>query len=256
MKALVGEGLSKRYEGLQALRLVDLEVEAGECRVIIGPNGAGKTTLFHLLSGVVQPTSGRIFLHGEDITRCPDHVRASKGLARTFQISSLFPKLTVEQNVLLATQAARFTMHRSATADRAAMERVEEVLREGGLIGKRQAPAQQLSHGEQRQLEVMLALASRPSVVLLDEPTAGLSEAERKTMTAFLRLLRGAVTIVLVSHDIDVAFDLADRVTVMHMGEVLTEGNAETIRADARVTEIYLGAERDRAPARAGGLEC
>ncbi|MFI5267093.1 MAG: ABC transporter ATP-binding protein [Chloroflexota bacterium] len=249
MKALAVVQLGKRYEGLHALRSVDLEVEPGECRVIIGPNGAGKTTLFHLLSGVVPPTTGRIFLHGEEITSQPDHVRARKGLGRTFQVSSLFRRLTVEQNVLLAVQPghAAFAMHRPATSFVKAMERVEQVLREGGLTAKRGIPARHLSHGEQRQLEVMLALAGQPKVLLLDEPTAGLSEAERTGMTAFLRTLRGTVTIVLVSHDIDVAFDLADRITVLHLGQTLTEGTPESIRHDERVTEIYLGTEQAHA---------
>jgi branched-chain amino acid transport system ATP-binding protein len=251
MKALAAEALAKRYEGVHALRGVDLDVETGECRVIIGPNGAGKTTLFHLLSGVTPPTTGRIFLHGEDVTGQPDYARAAKGLARTFQVSSLFRRLTVEQNVLLAVQPrhSAFAMHRPATSFGPAMDRVERVLQDGGLAAKRRVPARHLSHGEQRQLEVMLALAPEPKVVLLDEPTAGLSEAERTTMTAFLRTLRGAVTIVLVSHDIDVAFDLADRITVLHLGEMLTEGTPEAIRHDERVTQIYLGTEREQAHA-------
>jgi branched-chain amino acid transport system ATP-binding protein len=251
MIALAGRGLTKSYGGLMALRGVDLEVEDAACHVIVGPNGAGKTTLFHLLSGVVPPTTGRIFLNGEDVTQLADHVRARKGLARTFQVSSLFRRLTVEQNVLLSVQPAHspFAMHRPATGFGAAMRRVEEVLAEGGLSAKRAVQARFLSHGEQRQLEVMLALASQPRVVLLDEPTAGLSEAERTSMTAFLRRLRGSVTIVLVSHDVDVAFALADRVTVLHLGEVLLEGTPAEVRADERVASIYLGAEPERAHA-------
>ena len=248
MKALAATQLSKRYEGVHALRGIDLEVEPGECHVIIGPNGAGKTTLFHLLSGVTPPTSGRIFLHGKEITGCPDYVRAAKGLARTFQVSSLFRTLSVEQNVLLAVQPghAPFAMHRSATSYQRVMDRVEEVLERGGLAAKRRVQARQLSHGEQRQLEVMLALAGQPKVVLLDEPTAGLSEAERKGMTAFLQTLRGQVTVVLVSHDVDVAFELADRITVLHMGEALVDGSPDVVRRDERVTSIYLGTELEQ----------
>jgi branched-chain amino acid transport system ATP-binding protein len=252
MKALQATQLTKRYEGLLALNSVDLEVEAGECHVIIGPNGAGKTTLFHLLSGVVPPTAGRIFMHGEEITNFPDHVRARKGLARTFQVSSLFRTLSVEQNVLLAVQAghAPFAMHRPATSYRNVMQDVDEVLEQGGMTAKRNIQARHLSHGEQRQLEVMLALGGRPKLVLLDEPTAGLSEAERKNMTAFLQKLRGAVTIVLVSHDVDVAFDVADRITVLHLGQALAQGSPDTIRRDDRVTSIYLGTEPERSSAR------
>lgn len=250
MKVLTAEKLSKSFGGLQALRSVDLGVDEGECRAVIGPNGAGKTTLFHLLSGTLPVSSGRIFFGGgqklEDITRCPCHVRAMKGLARTFQITSLFPSLTTMQNVILAVQACqgdKFVMHRAATSSKEVMARVEQVLGEGGLWNKRHVPVRYLSYGEQRQLEVMLALAGRPKVLLLDEPTAGLSEAERGTMTGLFHDLRGKVTIVLVSHDIDVAFAVADSISVLHMGELLTEGSPEAVRRDARVTQIYLGDE-------------
>ena len=251
MQALVAEQLSKRYEGVQAVHDVSLSVDEGECRVIIGPNGAGKTTLFHLLSGVVPPTTGRMRLYGQDITHLSDHARARLGLARTFQVSSLFRRLTVQENVVLAVQAwhAAFAMHREAVSYPAVMERVDEVLEQGGLAAKRQVQARHLSHGEQRQLEVMLALAGRPKVVLLDEPTAGLSEAERRHMTGFLRDLCGAVTMVLVSHDIDVAFELATSITVLHLGQVLLEGSPEAVRADPRVTDIYLGSGREAARA-------
>ncbi len=245
MKALATEGLTKRFAGLTAVRGVDLAIEDGECRAIIGPNGAGKTTLFHLLSGVERPTAGRIFLGDEEITREPAYARARKGLGRTFQISSLFGKLTVEENVLLAAQVqgAPFAMHRAAMAYAPVMARVERVLEEGGLAHKRRVPVRFLSHGEQRQLELLLALATEPRVLLLDEPTAGLSEAERKSMTAHLARLRGSTTIVLVSHDIDVAFALADRVSVLHLGEVLLEGTVDVVRQDPRITDIYLGEE-------------
>jgi branched-chain amino acid transport system ATP-binding protein len=245
MSALVAEGLSKRFGGLAAVKVVNLDIDTGECRAIIGPNGAGKTTLFHLLSGVERPTTGRILLNDEDVTRQPAHVRAMKGLGRTFQITSLFAKLTVEENVLLAAQArgAKFAMHRAATDYPAVMARVERVLAAGELAHKRRMPVRLLSHGEQRQLEVSVALATEPRVLLLDEPTAGLSEAERRSMTAYLQRLRGAMTIVLVSHDIDVAFALADRVSVLHLGEVLLEGTVDEVKRDERILEIYLGEE-------------
>jgi branched-chain amino acid transport system ATP-binding protein len=245
MSALAAEGLTKRFGGLTAVRSVDLAIEAGQCRAIIGPNGAGKTTLFHLLSGVERPTAGHILLHDEDVTRLPAHVRATRGLGRTFQITSLFGKLTVEENVLLAaqTRGARFAVHRAATSYAPVMTRVDQALEQGGLAHKRHAPVRLLSHGEQRQLEVIVALAMDPKVLLLDEPTAGLSEAERQSMTAYLQRLRGAVTIVLVSHDVDVAFALADAVTVLHLGEVLLEGSVETVRRDPRIMDVYLGEE-------------
>ena len=179
------------------------------------------------------------------MTRHPAHVRAKQGLGRTFQITNLFGKLTVEENVLLAAQTpgARFAVHRAATSYAPVMARVDEALEQGGLAHKRRVPVRRLSHGEQRQLEVIVALAMEPKVLLLDEPTAGLSEAERQSMTAYLQQLRGAVTIVLVSHDVDVAFALADGITVLHLGEVLLEGSVETVRRDPRIMDVYLGEE-------------
>lgn len=248
MKVLATHELSKHFDGLQALRSVDLAIEAGECRAIIGPNGAGKTTLFHLLSRTLPASSGRILFQDEDITRCPCHIRAMKVLARTCQVTSLFPSLTTVQNVILAVQAfqgSKFAMHRPATSSKEVMARVEQVLGDGGLWAKRNLPVRYLSYGEQRQLEVMLALAGRPEVLLLDEPTAGLSEAERGTMTSLFRELRGKVTIVPVSHDIDVAFAVADNISVLHMGELLTEGSSEAVRQNVRVSQIYLGDESE-----------
>jgi branched-chain amino acid transport system ATP-binding protein len=250
VKALQGLGLTKHYRGVKAVQAVDFEVEEGQCRVILGPNGAGKTTLFHLLSGLVPPTSGRIFLFGEEITHLPPHARAQRGLARTFQVTSLFPRLTVRQNVLLGAQArgAKYAVHRPATSYSSVVGLVDKMLEDGGLAGRRDAPVKSLSYGEQRQLEVIVALASQPRVLLLDESTAGLSEVERTSMTRLLQRLRATakVSIVLVSHDIDVAFALADAITVMHLGEVLVEGAPEVVRQDPRVTRIYLGEEMER----------
>lgn len=248
MKALQGLGLTKHYRGVKAVQSVDFEVDEGECRVILGPNGAGKTTLFHLLSGVVPPTAGRIFLFGEEITRLPPHARAQRGLARTFQVTSLFPRLTVRQNVLLGaqTRGAKYAVHRPATSYGSVVGLVDKMLEDGGLANRCDAPVRSLSYGEQRQLEVIVALASQPRVLLLDESTAGLSEVERSSMTRLLQRLRATISIVLVSHDIDVAFALADRITVMHLGEVLVEGAPEVVRQDPRVTRIYLGEEMER----------
>jgi branched-chain amino acid transport system ATP-binding protein len=248
VKALQGLGLTKHYRGVKAVQSVDFELEEGECRVILGPNGAGKTTLFHLLSGVVPPTSGRIFLFGEEITHLPPHARAQKGLARTFQVTSLFPRLTVRQNVLLGaqTRGAKYAVHRPATSYASVVGLVDKMLEDGGLANRRDAPVKSLSYGEQRQLEVIVALASQPRVLLLDESTAGLSEVERTAMTRLLQRLRATISIVLVSHDIDVAFALADTITVMHLGEVLVEGAPDVVRQDPRVTRIYLGEEMER----------
>ncbi|PZC49099.1 MAG: branched-chain amino acid transport system ATP-binding protein [Chloroflexi bacterium] len=246
MKALSAQSVSKVFGGLHAVSGVTIEVEPGECRAIIGPNGAGKTTLLHLLSGTLPVTSGAISLMGQDVTKMRPFSRTLKGLGRTFQITSLFPSLTIEQNVMLALQpweGRRYAIYRPATSFTSVMNRAQEMLEEGGFWEKRSVPVRQLSHGEQRQLELILALAGRPSVLLLDEPTAGLSEAERTTMTEVFYRLKGEVAMLLVSHDIDVAFAVADSISVLHLGELLVEGPPLEVRADPRVMRVYLGDE-------------
>ncbi len=246
MKALETRNVGKIFGGLQAVNDVTIGVEAGECRAIIGPNGAGKTTFLHLLSGTLPVTTGKIFLEGQDITKTPPYSRTMRGLGRTFQITSLFSSLTIEQNVMLALQpweGRKFAIYRPATSFNTVMDRAREILEEGGLWEKHSVPVGKLSHGEQRQLEVMLALAGNPHVLLLDEPTAGLSEAERVTMAALFQRLKGDVAMLLVSHDIDVAFAVADFISVLHLGELLVEGTPAAIREDPRVMQIYLGDE-------------
>ncbi len=245
MTALAVAGLTHDFGGLRALDGVTLDVAVGERRVILGPNGAGKTTLFNVMTGLIMPTAGRIRLFERDVTRLAPHARARLGLGRTFQITTLFPRLTVLESVLLAVQgadAARFTLHRPLTAFRRLFDRAEGLLDEWGLRDRRDVPTRRLSYGEQRQLELVLALAARPRVLLLDEPTAGLSPAETASVAAVVRGLSRDVTILLIEHDMDVALALADRVTVLHYGEVVADGPTEAIRRDARVAEIYLGA--------------
>ena len=244
--ALSLANVSKTFGGLRAVDDVSLQVMAGERRALIGPNGAGKTTLFSLISGEVPPTAGRIVLFGRDVTRLPPHRRAALGLARTYQITNLFPRLTVLENCLLAGQALtpiKFHLHRPLHRYPALFERAQTVLEAVGLAGKAGETVRHLSHGEQRQLEIALALAGRPKLLLLDEPTAGLSPAESNLITGLLKRLDAAITILVIEHDMDVAFELSDRITVLHYGKVIADGLATDVRADALVQKIYLGGE-------------
>jgi branched-chain amino acid transport system ATP-binding protein len=224
---------------------VELAVRPGERRALIGPNGAGKTTLFNLIAGALPVTFGRIELFGRDITRMPTHRRAALGLTRTFQISNLFPTLTVRENCLLAVQAlspVKLAMHRPLSGYRALHARVEETLAAVGLADRVGVVVRNLSHGEQRQLEIGLALAGRPRVLLLDEPTAGLSPAESAAMARLLGRLDPAITVLIIEHDMDIALEVARHVTVLHYGRVIADGTREAVRADPTVREIYLGA--------------
>ena len=242
--ALSLSGVTKAFGGLRAVEDVSLEIQPGERRAIIGPNGAGKTTLFSLISGEQAPTGGRIALFGRDVTRLPPHRRAALGLTRTYQITNLFPKLSVLDNCLLAVQAlsrVKLHLHRPLSHYPALFERAEELLASVGLLAKRAAPVRDLSHGEQRQLEIALALAGAPRLLLLDEPTAGLALAESQMMTALLKGLDAAITILIIEHDMAVAFELTDRVTVLHYGRVVADGSAAQVRANPLVQEIYLG---------------
>ena len=222
-----------------------LAVRPGERRALIGPNGAGKTTLFNLVAGVLPVSGGSIRLFGEDVTRAPAHRRAARGLARTFQITNLFPGLTVLENCLLAVQAltpVKFSMLRPVGAYGRLRERARAMLGAVGLDAVDDVLVANLSHGEQRQLEIALALAGRPRLLLLDEPTAGLSPAESRLMADLLAGLDPAITVLMIEHDMDIALALASRVTVLHYGRVIADGTREEIRVDPQVREIYLGA--------------
>ena len=238
--------VSKAFGGLKAVDGVALSVEPGERRALIGPNGAGKTTLFNLISGELPPSEGRIALFGRDVTALPPHRRAALGLARTYQITNLFPSLTVLENLLLAVQGlerTKLAFLRPVASYRHLFERARAVLDSVGLGGKEGDVVKNLSHGEQRQMEVAMALASRPRLLLLDEPTAGLSPAESLTMTALLKTLDAGITLLVIEHDMDVAFALTDRVTVLHNGRVVADGSREEVRASPLVKEIYLGSD-------------
>ncbi len=244
--ALALSNVSKAFGGLKAVDGVALSVEPGERRALIGPNGAGKTTLFNLISGELPPSEGRIALFGRDVTTLPPHRRAALGLARTYQLTNLFPSLTVLENLLLAVQGlerTKLAFLRPVASYRHLFERARAVLDSVGLGGKEGEVVKNLSHGEQRQMEVAMALASRPRLLLLDEPTAGLSPAESLTMTALLKTLDAGITLLVIEHDMDVAFALTDRVTVLHNGKVVADGSREEVRASPLVKEIYLGSD-------------
>ena len=246
MTALEVDELSHSFGGLAALADVSLAVAPGERLAIIGPNGAGKTTLFNIVTGILRPSAGRIRLFGRDVTRLPTHRRAQLGLARTFQISTLFPRLTVLDSVLLAVQGldpARFALHRRRASYGHLLERAELLLADWGLADRARQVTRQLSYGEQRQVELILALAGAPKVLLLDEPTAGLSPAETASVAAMIRRFSRDTTILLIEHDMDVALDLVDRVAVLVQGRVLAEGSKDEIRSNPKVAAIYFGTD-------------
>jgi len=242
--ALRLSGVSKAFGGLRAVDAVSLEVLAGERRAIIGPNGAGKTTLFGLISGEQAVSDGTIALFDHDITRLPPYRRAALGMSRTYQITNLFPKLSALENCLLAVQALapmKLHLHRPLARYPDLFQRAHEMLDAVGLEAKAGEAVRNLSHGEQRQLEIALALGGSPKLLLLDEPTAGLAPAESHMMTALLKRLDPAITLLVIEHDMDVAFALTDRITVLHYGRVVADGLAEQVKADPLVQEIYLG---------------
>jgi len=242
--ALELKGLSKSFGGLRAVRGVDLVVLPGDRKAVIGPNGAGKTTLFNLITGILTATSGEVLLFGRDVTRWPSHRRAALGMARTFQVTSLFPRLTVLDNVLLAIEGLRrtkFVMWRPLASYRDVQEKAHRLLAEAGFLDRRDVEVRYLSHGEQRQLEIVVGLAADPKILLLDEPAAGLSSGESAEMAKFLARLDRSLAILLIEHDMDVVFDVADQISVLHFGEVVETGASEYIRASQKVQEIYLG---------------
>ena len=240
------DGLSRRFGALAALNGVSLTLLPRERRAVIGPNGAGKTTLFNVITGQLVPSAGRVVFAGQSLVGLPPHAVARLGISRSFQRTNLFPRLTVIENLRLAAGAdgrgsynllGRGAVRRGAQLARAAeaAEAVDLTARLGDVAGS-------LSYGEQRQLEVGVALATRPALLLLDEPTAGMSPEETLRMTRMLEGLPREVTLLIIEHDMDVVASLADRVTVLHYGEVLTEGTFDEVKADPRVYDVYLGA--------------
>ena len=246
MSVLDVKSVSKRFGSLAAVRDVSLTVEKGELRAIIGPNGAGKTTFFNLISGLFPPSMGTIVFDGRDITALPAYRRVAAGIARTFQITEIFPELTVFENVLISTEVAegfRLRPWISRTERTRVRRYVEETLELTGLRGKADRLAGELPHGDQRAAEIAMALALRPRLLLLDEPTAGMGDQETHEITQLVRRLHrdSNFTIVLIEHDMRVVFHLADRITVLDQGSLLAEGAPQEIAANEAVQAAYLG---------------
>ncbi len=240
-------GLTKRFGGVVATDGVSLEVTEGETLAVIGPNGAGKTTLIGQLAGELRPDAGTIRLAGRDITSLGVHARSHLGLARSFQITSVFREFTALDNVLLAVQAHgghSFRFWRAACTDPELVAPATAILDSVGLTHRGGVPAASLAHGEQRQLEIAMALATRPRVLLLDEPVAGMGLEESQRMIEFLRTLKGRQTMLLVEHDMDAVFALADRIAVMVYGRVIAAGSPAEIRQNAEVRQAYLGEDQ------------
>ena len=236
--------LRKSFGALAATDGVDLDVRDGETHAVIGPNGAGKTTLIGQLSGMLRPDSGRIRFGGEDITRLPAPARAKKGLARSFQITSIYREFSVLDNVALAVQAHAghsFRFWRAARKESTLREPARKILDEVGLGERAEVTAANLAHGEQRQLEIAMALATSPRLLLLDEPVAGMGTEESQRMVQFLGTLKGKCTMILVEHDMDAVFSLADRISVLVYGRIIATGAPQEIRANAEVRAAYLG---------------
>ena len=239
-------GLSKSFGRVQVLRDVDLSVTPGERVAIIGPNGAGKTTLFQCISGLLPFERGTIHIGDQNITSMEPHKRARCGLARTFQVTNLFMTLTILDNVLLAVQAfdpARFALFRPRYRFDHLLDRAQGLLAEWNLTEKANVAVKDLSYGEQRELEIILALAGSPIILLLDEPTAGLASEDRKKLTGMIERLSRSITLLLIEHDLDVAFAVADNVKVMHTGHIMVSGSPSDIMKNEEVQEIYLGAD-------------
>jgi branched-chain amino acid transport system ATP-binding protein len=240
------DNLVKRFGGLAATDHATLQVKAGEIHALIGPNGAGKTTLIHQISGALAPDEGHIVFDGEDLTHTAMHQRTQLGLVRSYQITSVFTRLTVQDNLGLAVQTGEgssFQFWQAARSEHARYARAAEVAERVGLQAQLMQPAGALSHGEQRQLEVGLALATSPKLMLLDEPMAGMGPDESERMVQLLQSLRGHTTLLLVEHDMDAVFRLADTISVLVSGQVIACGTAEQIKNDAAVKRAYLGDE-------------
>ncbi len=240
--ALEASGLSRRFGALAAMEDINLSIRAGERHAVLGSNGAGKTTLFNVITGDLAPSAGRIRFFGEDVTDMPGHDRIRRGLRRTYQISLLFGGLSVFDNLFLATRGAtrgRYSLRRGRANDAAHMD-TERLLNAVNLDDNRDTPVAELSHGQQRQLEIGMALAGAPRLILLDEPAAGLSPTERRDLVALLTSLPSHIGFIIIEHDLDVALRVAERVTMMHNGRVFLTGTPSEVENDSRVQEIYL----------------
>ena len=246
LEALTVKNLSKSFGGLRALNDVSFSVEVGERLAIIGPNGAGKTTLFQLISGMLTLSEGALSAFGRDITKLSPYRRAAMGIGRTFQITNLFLDLTVLENVLLALEAldnTKFNLIRPLSSYKHLLRRAEEILEQWGMHERKDVPVSNLSYGEQRQLEIILTLSQDRSILLLDEPTSGLSLEEAKSFVALIGNLSRDITILMIDHDIDIIFEIAERVMVLHFGTVVAYGTPDEVKMNSQVQEIYMGGE-------------
>ena len=242
--ALRIEGLSKRFGGLPAIQDVSFEVMPGERRLIIGPNGAGKTTLFNLITGDLRPDSGSVRLFGEELLGVPTQRRIHKGLARTYQILTLFPRETLVHNVVLALlglTSQRWNPWAALIGYGSLYAAAHDALAQVGLADRADRVVAETSYGERRRLELAMALAQKPKILLLDEPLAGLSQEERQAIQELLAKIPRDVTVVMIEHDMDVALAYAERITVLHFGQVIVEGTRTEVVADPRTKEVYLG---------------
>ena len=239
---LRAEGLDRSFGGIHAVNDVSLEIPEGALHAIIGPNGSGKTTLFNLITGHTKPSAGRVHFAGEDITGMPFSKVARRGLAKSYQITTVFPLLTVFENVRIAAQAAShsYVFWRPADGIKAITRRTEEVLERIGLADDRHVIASNLSHGDQRRLDLAIALATSPRLLLLDEPTAGMSPTETTATVELVKELNQDVTILMIEHKMDVILTIADRITVLHQGEKLFEGAPAEVKSHPKVQEVYL----------------
>jgi branched-chain amino acid transport system ATP-binding protein len=245
---LTFDGLVVAFEALRAVDGVSMSIPRGERRAIIGPNGAGKTTLFNATTGVVRPTRGRIVFDGHDITRLPPYRRARLGISRTYQITNLFPTLSIADNMALAVRGLKprkFSLFGSSELRGPESAAITLALTAVGLADHVDTQVKELSYGEQRQLEIALALVTAPRMLLLDEPAAGLSAAERLIVAQIIRSLQRELTVILIEHDMDLALGLVDYVTCMHEGRILVEGPPDAIRRNDLVQEVYLGKPRN-----------
>lgn len=241
---LEARGLNKAFGSIQVTRDVNMSLMRGERRALIGPNGAGKTTFVNLLSGRFRPTTGSVILGGTDVSRADEDKRSKLGVGRTFQITSLFPKLTAHKNVFLAlAESAGVGMHmlRSARSYGSIHDRADELLNKVGLLSVAGTPVQQLPYGQQRLIEIAVALALEPKVLLLDEPAAGIPTSERDLILDIVRALPSDIAVLLIDHDMDLVFRFAQRITVLVQGSILVEGTPAEIAANQDVRNVYLG---------------
>lgn len=252
MEALRVENIAKNFGGLRVLQGISFNLEVGGNLAVIGPNGAGKTTLLNLLTGELPPTAGRVYFWGQDVTRMPTHRRIQLGVARSLQIPALFSTLTVLTAVVLAVQGTkptRFDFFRSLSAHKDLYTKAQQLLETAGLWERRNDLVHSLSYGELRKMEISLTLASEPRLILLDEPSAGLTKAETEALTKMIKELAKDITVLFVAHDMDMVFGLADQIMVLYFGEIIARGKPAEIQVNPKVREIYLGIEKNAASA-------